>query len=33
MPGGAGAQFWWISGIMTVVSVAMLVVFRLNKWI
>ena len=33
MPGGAGAQFWWISGIMFVVSGAMLVVFRLNKWI
>ena len=33
LPGGAGAQFWWISGIMAVVSVSMLVLFRLNKWI
>jgi magnesium transporter len=33
LPGGAGAQFWWISGIMFVVSSTMLVVFRLNKWI
>ena len=32
-PGGAGAQFWWIGGIMFLVSLAMLVVFRLNKWI
>ena len=33
LPGGPGAQFWWIGGIMAVVSLAMLVVFRLNKWI
>jgi magnesium transporter len=33
MPGGAGAQFWWISGIMFAISLTMLVVFRLNKWI
>jgi magnesium transporter len=32
-PGGAGTQFWWISAIMVAVSGAMLVVFRLNKWI
>jgi magnesium transporter len=32
-PGGPLAQFWWIGGIMFVVSAAMLVVFRLNKWI
>jgi magnesium transporter len=32
-PGGPGAQFWWISGIMFIVSSAMLVLFRLNKWI
>lgn len=32
-PGGSGAQFWWISGIMSAVSLAMLAVFRLNKWI
>jgi predicted cobalt transporter CbtA len=32
-PGGTAAQFWWISGIMAIVSGAMLVVFRMNKWI
>jgi len=31
--GGPAAQFWWIGGIMITVSAAMLVVFRLNKWI
>jgi magnesium transporter len=33
LPGGNGAQFWWISGIMAVISTVMLVLFRLNKWI
>jgi len=33
LPGGPDAQFWWISGIMFTVSGAMLVLFRLNKWI
>lgn len=33
LPGGPGAQFWWIGGIMAAVSLAMLAVFRLNKWI
>ena len=33
LPGGAGSQFWWISGIMFAISSAMLVVFRLNRWI
>jgi magnesium transporter len=33
LPGGAGSQFWWISGIMFAIISAMLVVFRLNKWI
>jgi len=32
-PGGAGAQFWWISGIMVAVTGAMLMFFRMNKWI
>jgi magnesium transporter len=32
-PGSAGAQFWWICGICVVVSVAMLAVFRRNRWI
>jgi magnesium transporter len=33
LPGSADAQFWWIGGIMLVVSLTMLGVFRLNKWI
>jgi magnesium transporter len=33
LPGGPDAQFWWISGIMFTISVVMLLVFRLNKWI
>jgi magnesium transporter len=33
LPGGPGAQFWWIGAIMGFVSLAMLVVFRLNRWI
>jgi magnesium transporter len=33
LPGGADAQFWWISGIMFTISFVMLVVFRFNKWI
>ena len=33
LPGGPAVQFWWIGGIMAVVSLAMLIVFRLNKWI
>jgi magnesium transporter len=32
-PGGPIAQFWWIGGIMAIVSGAMLMVFRINKWI
>ena len=32
-PGGAEAQFWWVSGIMVTLIAAMLVVFRHNKWI
>ena len=26
-------QFWWVGGIMVAISVAMLAVFRRNKWI
>jgi len=33
LPGGAGAQFWWVAGIMLVVSLAMLAAFRRNRWI
>lgn len=32
-PGSDGAQFWWICGICGVVSVAMLAIFRRNRWI
>ncbi len=32
-PGGAAAQFWWVSGIMVTLIAAMLVFFRRNKWI
>jgi len=33
LPGGEGAQFWWVMGIMLGMSVAMLLYFRLKKWI
>jgi magnesium transporter len=33
LPGGASAQFWWIGGIMVVVVVAMLAMFRRKRWI
>ena len=32
-PGGPDVQFWWISGLMIAICVAMLVVFRRNKWL
>jgi magnesium transporter len=32
-PGGPDVQFWWILGLMIVISGAMLVFFRRNKWI
>ncbi len=32
-PGSPEVQFWWVSGIMLVLIVAMLVFFRRNKWI
>jgi magnesium transporter len=31
-PGGDAAQFWWIAGIMVVLSVAMLAYFRRRGW-
>ena len=31
-PGGDAAQFWWVAGIMMAVAVAMLAVFRRNRW-
>jgi len=32
-PGGDGAQFWWLSGIMATVVGVMLAVFRRQRWI
>lgn len=32
-PGGPEVQFWWLSGLMVAVIVAMLAVFRHLKWI
>jgi len=31
-PGGEAAQFWWVAGIMVAIAVAMLAVFRRNRW-
>ena len=33
LPGGDAAEFWWIAAIMIVLSIAMLVYFRLRRWI
>lgn len=32
-PGPAASQFWWVSGIMLVISVVMLWIFRRMKWL
>jgi magnesium transporter len=32
-PGSDAAQFWWLSGIMTIVIAGMLAAFRARKWI
>ena len=32
-PGGPEQQFWWILGLMIAICLAMLVVFRRNKWL
>lgn len=32
-PGGDGAQFWWVVGIMAVLSTGMLSYFRRKRWI
>ena len=32
-PGGEAAQFWWVFGLMAVISAAMLAVFRRNGWL
>jgi magnesium transporter len=33
LPGSERSQFWWITGIMITISVAMLAVFRRKRWI
>jgi magnesium transporter len=33
LPGGEQAQFWWLAGIMAVISAVMLAIFRRMKWI
>ena len=33
LPGGDGAQFWWILGIMLAISTAMVYYFRRKRWI
>ena len=33
LPGGAGAQFWWVMGVMVALTTAMLTYFRLKDWI
>jgi len=32
-PGGPEVQFWWVGGLMVVLSGAMLMVFRRNRWL
>jgi magnesium transporter len=32
-PGGDALQFWWIFGIMVVIVVVMLAMFRRKRWI
>jgi Mg2+ and Co2+ transporter CorA len=32
-PGGVASQFWWIVGIMVVVSAGMLWIFRRQDWL
>ena len=32
-PGGEGAQFWWVGGIMSAVVAVMLTLFKRNRWI
>jgi Mg2+ and Co2+ transporter CorA len=33
LPGGDGAQFWWVLAIMIGLSAGMLAYFRKNRWI
>jgi magnesium transporter len=32
-PGGEAAQFWWVAGVMVIITVAMLASFRRNGWL
>jgi magnesium transporter len=32
-PGGEGTQFWWVVGIMGIITAVMLGIFRWNEWI
>src|SRR5262249_1110128 len=32
-PGSDSAQFWWVIGMMAVITVALLVLFRVRRWI
>ena len=32
-PGGDAAQFWWLSGVMGVIVLLMLTLFRRKNWI
>jgi len=32
-PGGEDAQFWWIAGLMALISGSLLLVFRRLKWL
>ena len=32
-PGGAEVQFWWVLGVMAALSLAMLSVFKRNRWL
>lgn len=33
LPGGEGAQFWWVVGLMGAMTVAMLAYFRARRWL
>ena len=32
-PGGPEVQFWWVAGLMAALSLAMLAVFKRNRWL
>jgi magnesium transporter len=33
LPGGPGAQFWWVVGGMALLSALMLAAFRRKRWL